>query len=459
MRTRQFMKNTSVTAVILLSLTLAHRALAANQYVQHNLVSDIPGVADQTDPNLTNPWGISMSASSPFWISNNHSGNATLYDGQGHAVPPASPIVVQIPLPAGGTSPAAPTGQVFNDTQAFVISGTPAVFIFATEDGTISGWNPAIDPRNAILLVDQSASGAVYKGLALATTDSGPMLYAANFNRGTIDVFDGNLSPVSNPGAFTDTNLPAGFAPFNVQRIGRRLYVTFAMQDDAKHDDVAGAGNGFVDIFDFNGRLQGRLISNGPLNSPWGMALAPANFGDFSNTLLVGNFGDGLINSFDSCSGQYLGPLRDSTGATITITGLWALTFGNGRSGGDANTLYFTAGIPGPDEVEDHGLFGNIQAMDPTSASDPATTSAAQPFVVNIANFAFSPAGITVPAGTQIQWTNQDNTAHTVTADNSGFKSGALDQNQMFSQTLAQPGTYPYHCSIHPFMKGQIIVK
>jgi uncharacterized protein (TIGR03118 family) len=405
------------------------------------------------DLNLVNPWGIALSATSPFWIPNNHSGTATVYDGQGHPAPSGKPIVVQIPTPLGVTSVAAPTGQVFNDTQAFNASGKPSVFIFATEDGTISGWNPSADPANAILLVDNSPWGAVYKGLALASTSAGPMLYAADFSQGTIDVFDANLAPVVNAGAFYDPNLPAGFAPFNIQRIGRKLYVTYAMQDDGRHDDVAGAGNGFIDIFDFNGHLLGRLVSNGPLNSPWGMALAPGNFGDFSNALLVGNFGDGTINAFDPCSGEYLGSLRDGSSSVITIAGLWGLTFGNGRGAGDANTLYFTAGTPGQGHVEDHGLFGSIQT------ADPASTSAPQPNPINIANFAFAPQSVSVAVGTQVQWTNQDGTAHTVTADDNRFGSKALDQNQTFSQTFNAPGTYSYHCSIHPFMKGMIVVK
>ena len=291
---RYLPRRTAMTAVLILSSTaLAPRAPGASQYVQHNLVSDIPGIADQTDPNLVNPWGISMSSTSPFWISNNHSGIASVYNGQGQPAPVGSSLLVRIPVPSGGTPPAAPTGQVFNDTTGFNVSGKPAAFIFASEDGTISGWNPSADPANAIILVDNSVSGAVYKGLAVANTNNGPMLYAANFNAATIDVFDSNLSPVPSTGAFNDPNLPAGFAPFNVQRIGRKLYVTYALQDNARHDDVAAPGNGFINVFDFTGNLLERLVTKGPLNSPWGLVLAPGNFGDFSNALLVGNFGDG----------------------------------------------------------------------------------------------------------------------------------------------------------------------
>jgi uncharacterized protein (TIGR03118 family) len=447
-------RRTALPAVlILLSAILQPSAKGANQYVQHNLASDVPGLADQTDPNLVNPWGISMSSTSPFWISNNHSGVTSVYDGQGKPAPTANPIVVKIPVPSGGNPPAAPTGQVFNDTQGFVVNGKPAPFIFVTEDGTISAWSPSADPANAILMVDNSAAGAVYKGVALANTSNGPMLYAANFNAATIDVFDGNFSPVISAGAFTDPNLPAGFAPFNVQRIGRKLYVTYAMQDAAKHDDVAGAGNGFVDVFDVAGNLVTRLVSNGSLNSPWGLALAPGNFGDFSNVLLVGNFGDGVINAFDPCSGEYLGTLQDGSGAKIIISGLWGLSFGNGRGAGDATTLYFTAGIAGSGNVEDHGLFGSI-AIAP--ASPPPSS---QPTAANINNFAFMPPILTIGAGTQVQWTNQDAAAHTVVADDASFRSNGLQRNETFSQAFSTPGTYSYHCSIHPFMKGKIIVQ
>jgi len=449
--------------MVLFLTALASNAAGANRYTQHNLVSDIPGTADQTDLGLVNPWGISLSSTSPFWISDNRSGLSTVYDGQGQPAPAASPLVVRIPVPSGDQQPATPTGQVFNDTTGFNVSGQPAAFIFATEDGTISGWSPTADRANSIVLVDNSSAGAVYKGLAVANTNNGPMLYAANFQAGTIDVFDANLTPVASVGAFTDPNLPAGFAPFNVQRIGRKLYVTYAMQDQAKHDDVSGAGNGFIDVFDFNGNLGGRLVSNGALNSPWGLAMAPGNFGDFSNALLVGNFGDGTINAFDPCSGEFLGSLPDSSGSVIRITGLWALSFGNGRGAGDANTLYFTAGIPGPGNIEDHGLFGSIQVADGAPPAQPQPTPAPpappQPTAATIMNFAFIPPTITIATGTPVQWTNQDGTAHTVVADDNRFRSDSLNQGQKFSQAFTAPGTYAYHCSIHPFMTGKVVVK
>jgi len=219
-------------------------------------------------------------------------------------------------------------------------------------------------------------------------------------------------------------------------------------------DGTAGPGNGFVDVFDFNGNLLTRLISNGNLNSPWGIALAPENFGDFSHALLVGNFGDGTINAYDPCSGDYLGTAGDSNGQVISIPGLWALRFGNGHDGGDANTLYFTAGITGSGALGDHGLFGSIQTADSVPAPPKPTSSA-----IDIRNFAFSPTPVTVPAGTQIIWTNQDGTGHTVVADDHRFGSQVLGQGQTFSQALTTPGSYSYHCSIHPFMKGRIVVQ
>ena len=234
-----------------------------------------------------------------------------------------------------------------------------AHFIFATEDGTIAAWTGG---TAASLKVDNSGSGAVYKGLAIGNNGSGNHLYAANFNSGTVDVFDASFAPVTVSGGFTDPNLPSGFAPFNIQNINGNLVVTFAKQDAAKHDDVAGPGNGFVDVFDANGVLLRRLVSNGPLDSPWGLALAPAGFGIFSGDLLVGNFGDGTINAFNPITGALLGHLTDLSGSPITIEGLWALLFGNGGNGGTADELFFTAGIPGTGAVEDHGLFGDLTA-------------------------------------------------------------------------------------------------
>ncbi len=331
-------------------------ARAQSAYVQHNLVSDVPGLADHNDPNLLNPWGIAFSATSPFWVSDNHTGRSTLYNSSGTP----QTLVVTIPPPASGTPPGAPTGIVFNSTTNFiVVSNTVARFIFATEDGTLSAWASG---ANAVLKVDNSASRAIYKGLALGNAGASNYLYAADFHNGKIDIVDGNFSPVTWAGSFTDPGIPAGFAPFGIESIGTNLWVTYAKQDPDKEDDVSGPGNGYVDIFDTSGNLVKRFASNGALDSPWGLAVAPAGFGRFAGHVLIGNFGDGTINAFDPATGAFVGPLANTNGVPIAIEGLWGLKFGNGGNGGDTNTLYFTAGIAAGGALEDHGLFGSIAA-------------------------------------------------------------------------------------------------
>src|SRR5258706_548003 len=308
----------ALSAVLLLAQQAAPRAHASQGfYQQTNLVSAVPGVARVTDPHLANAWGIVHRAPSPFWISDNGTGVSTLYNGAGTPFPPATPLVVTIPPP--GDSPAgttaAPTGVVFNGTAGFVVSNAigsgAAPFIFATEDGTISGWSPAVDLHNAIREVDKSP-GAVYKGLAIGSNASGTFLYATNFRAGTVDVFDSQFHQVSLAGSFSDPNLLPGYAPFGIANLGGNLYVTYALQNATKHDDVAGPAHGFVDIYDTNGNLIQRLVTRGRLNSPWGLAMAPANFGRFSNDLLVGNFGDGPIKAVDPPTGDFLGQLRDA---------------------------------------------------------------------------------------------------------------------------------------------------
>ena len=334
--------------------------LAQSAYQQHNLVSDIPGLAAVTDTNLVNPWGIATSSGSPFWVADNHTGLSTLYNSTGAI----QSLVVTIPPPAGGTNAAAPTGMIFNGTVDFVVtSGTsnaPAKFIFATEDGTISGWASG---ATAVLKVDNSVAGTVYKGLATGSVGTSNYLYATDFHGGTVNVYDANYAPAYLTGSFVDPTIPAGFAPFNIQNIGGSLYVTYAKQDADKHDDVGGPGNGFVDVFDTGGNLLRRLISNGALNSPWGLAIAPGGFGLFAGDLLVGNFADGRVNAFDPVSGAFLGTLKDASGNAIANPGLWGLKFGNGGNGGDTNTLYFAAGIAGDGAVEDHGLFGSLSVL------------------------------------------------------------------------------------------------
>jgi uncharacterized protein (TIGR03118 family) len=343
---------------------LEDRCVLSGAYLETNLVSDLPGVAINTDAHLVNPWGIAASSSSPFWIADNGTGLSTLYNGSGT---PQS-LVVTVPPPGGDMPPSAPTGIVFNGTTDFTVSSGGksggAAFIFATEDGTISGWSPTVDATHAILEVDNSSTGAVYKGLALGSNASGNLLFATNFNAGTVDVFDKNFKKVNLP--FADPKLPTGFAPFGIRNINGSLYVTYAEQDDDAHDDVAGPGNGFIDVFDTNGVLLRRLVSGGALNSPWGLALAPGNFGTFSNALLVGNFGDGLINAFDPTTGASLGQVQDVHGNAVHVDGLWGLAFGNGGSAGSTNTLFFTAGING----ERNGLFGSLQPSVTGSANE-----------------------------------------------------------------------------------------
>jgi uncharacterized protein (TIGR03118 family) len=333
----------------------------ANSYLIHNLVSDLPDTADFQDPNLVDPWGIATTATSPFWIGNNGTGTSTLYGTTGAAVA----LVVTIPTTAGPTGGAV-SGVIANSTTSFSIAdGKPASFIFCTEDGTISGWNGTVSPAGvATISVNNTKANSVFKGCVIGGTATAPVLYATDFHNGVVDMFDANFNPIAAPKAFVDPSIPAGYAPFNIATFNGKVYVTYALQDSAKHDDAPGAGHGYVDVFDGSGNLVTQLISKGLLNSPWGMQIAPANFGQFGGALLVANFGDGTINAYDPVKGTSLGTLNDSTGHTLSIPGLWALLFGNGGKGGDTSTLYFTAGSPGPygDPTETHGLFGSIQA-------------------------------------------------------------------------------------------------
>ena len=364
-----------------------------NVYVQHNIVSDVAGQADITDPNLANPWGMSQSATSPWWTSNHDKGNTTLYNG----TQIAAALVVVIPAAGSTSTPGTPTGQINGNGASWKLAsnGGASSFIFATEDGTISAWNGTVAPAGfAQIQVDNSKAGAVYKGLASNPSTTSPMLYAANFNSGKIDVFDGSFAPVTVPGGFTDPNLPAGLAPFNIQNIGGKLYVTYAKQDAAKKNDVSGAGNGAVNVFDLQGNMLQRIAAGGPLNSPWGVAIAPANWGAFGGALLVGNFGDGKINAFDLKTGNALGALQDATGKPIVIQGLWATIFGNGRTA-DNNTLYFTAG-PSFGDNKNHGLYGGIappsQITSIVNAASFAGGSIAPGEIVQINGFTVGPA-------------------------------------------------------------------
>jgi uncharacterized protein (TIGR03118 family) len=355
-----------------------------NRYAVTALVSDVPikNMSPTIDPVLRNAWGVAFTpAASPFWIADNASGCSTLYDGVGAKVA----LQVAIPLhdnsvpstacqPASAQTnppppaPAAPTGIVWNPTTSpttgFLVPGTniPASFIFDTEDGTISAWAGTIpDPSHAVIAFDNSASGAVYKGLVVGTNANGVFLFATNFNAGTVDVFgpadansNGQYVQVTTSGGFVDPNMPAGFAPFGIQNIDGNLFVTYAKLNAEKHDDVAGPGNGFVDIFDTDGHLLRRFASRGVLNSPWGITRASFAFGRFSGDILVGNFGNGKVNAFDS-TGDFLDTLRDGGHKPLVIDGLWTLILGGGRNS-NSDTLYFTAG---PND-ETNGLFGTI---------------------------------------------------------------------------------------------------
>jgi uncharacterized protein (TIGR03118 family) len=364
-----------VTLVAMAGLaTPAQAGIARGSYHQTNLVSDIAGLAPLQDKNLVNPWGLSSSPTSPIWVSDNNAGVTTLYTGAGQLVKPLGSPFVTIPAPDGGPG-GTPTGTVFNtvfsptSTDFVVTKGTmsaPSLFLFATEDGTVLGWNPGVGGTSATIAADRSLAtdsagdvGAVYKGLTNGSVGSNNYLYATNFRFGTVDVFDGQFHLQSWAGAFTDPSIPSDFAPFGIQNIGGLIYVTCAMQNSEKHDDVKGPGHGFVDVYSTSGTLLQRLASGGALNSPWGLASAPAGFGNFHGDILVGNFGDGKISAFTP-AGTFRGQLKSETSAPIQIDGLWGLRFGNGGNGGAVNSLFFAAGLDG----ETHGLFGKIDNVE-----------------------------------------------------------------------------------------------
>jgi uncharacterized protein (TIGR03118 family) len=316
-------------------------------FTAHALVADQAG-APYTDSHLVNGWGVAFNPSGFVWVADAGTASSTLYDGNGV---PQSLVV---------STPANPTGIVYNGSVDFVVgngvaSGT-SVFIFATEGGLIAGWSPGVDPNNAIVARDGSAAAKSYKGLALTSQAGAPFLYATDFHNGRVDVFDRNFTPVTTTGGFVDPALPAGYAPFGIQAIGNQLFVSFAQQDGAAADEVAGPGLGIVDVFDSSGTLLRRLVSGGALNAPWGMAMAPAGFGSFGGALLVANFGDGKINAYNATTGAMLGTLTQGNGAAIVIDGLWGIAFGTGINAQPTTTLFYAAG-PGD---EAHGAYGRI---------------------------------------------------------------------------------------------------
>jgi len=373
--------------VLSLSLFLLPALAQAQHYKQTNLVSDLAGMAPTVDPNLKNPWGLTRSpGGSPWWVGNNNSGTSTLFNGSGNPInifteaggAVGNFVVVPPPGFAPGTQ-STPTGVVFNGSPAdFILDkGTPAgksaIFIFATEDGTISGWNPGVNipsggnppSTNAVLEVDNSdkggPDGAVYKGATSGEIAGHRFLYVTNFRKARVEIYDTNFKPVRlGDDAFEAEEIPHGFAPFNIQNIGGTLFVTYAKQDAARHDDVAGDGLGFVEIFTPAGKHIGHLQHGDWFNAPWGVVWTTRDFGEFSNAILVGNFGSGRIAAFNGFTHKFIGFVKNPDDSILAIDGLWSLTFGNDANAGPANTLFFTAGI----NNETDGLFGTITPVD-----------------------------------------------------------------------------------------------
>jgi uncharacterized protein (TIGR03118 family) len=341
-------------------------AAFAQHYKQTNLVSDIAGMAPVHDPNLKNPWGLTRSNTSPWWVANNNSGTSTLYTGAGQIVPINGTGTVTIPPPKGskpGTL-ATPTGVVFNGspTDFLIAPGMSAHFIFVTEDGTISAWAGGQD---AVLQVDNSdngsSNGAVYKGATSADIEGKRFLYVTNFRSGKVEVYNTRFKRVHlDEDAFDDDSIPRGFAPFNVQNIGGSLVVTYAKQDAARHDPPQGETGGFVDIYTPQGKLITRLEHGDWFDAPWGVVWTPRDFGEYSNRILVGNFRSGWIAAFNGFTGKFIDFVRNPDNSLVTIDGVWSLTFGNDQTAGPATTLFFTAGI----NNENDGLFGTLTPVD-----------------------------------------------------------------------------------------------
>ena len=375
-------RNTGAVALLaaaaMMFTTEATMAQNTQHYLQTNLVSNQASLAPTRDANLVNPWGLARSSKGPWWVADNGTGLSTLYDGTGKVIP----LVVTIPSGNVSENPTgSPTGTVFNgDKTAFLLpNGKAAVFLFVTEDGTISGWNGG---TSSVVVVNRKMD-AVYKGATIATRMvngvSKSFLYAANFRSGKVDVYDSMFAPVALYGReageerdeedndrFTDEHLPRGYAPFNVQNLGGNIFVSFAKQDSARHDEVDGTGLGYVDVFSPAGKLLQRMQHGAWFNAPWGMAIAPSDFGAFSHDVLVGEFGSGQIAVFNPITGKFVGMLQDSKNMPITIDGLWALAPGNGATAGPATSMYFTAGI----DHEKNGLFGTLSAVENVQGND-----------------------------------------------------------------------------------------
>jgi uncharacterized protein (TIGR03118 family) len=373
---------------------LEDRSVPSAGFAATSLVSNIPGLAAHTDPHLLNAWGFYVTPLGQFRVAANGTGLAPLISANGTVTTPT----VVLPPPPGSPphSTSAPNGAVPNTTSDFVITfngqSAPAAAIFSTEDGTILASNSALSNRFGVVAADQSSTTAVYKGLAMGSSGGANYLYATDFRHGTVTVFDKNFAVHTFfAGQFTDPNPVAGFAPFNVLNVNGTLIVTYAKQDDAKHDDVAGAGNGFIDEFDTGGHFIKRLASGTAaggsltkLNSPWGMAVAPAGFGTLGGALLVGNFGDSHVSAFNLTSGSFIEQLKDTSGQPLVLDagitgaggdtkGLWGIGFGNGQGGAGAQSLFFAAG---PNDESD-GVFGVVNAVG--TPMTPAPAAAAQP--------------------------------------------------------------------------------
>jgi uncharacterized protein (TIGR03118 family) len=391
-------------------------AAVATPYVKTNLVSDQAGVALITDPALVNAWGIAMSPTSPFWVANNGTSTSTIYGGD-VAGSPFVKNALQVAVTGG-----APTGTVFNGTSGFVISsgsGTGAArFIWATEAGNIAGWSPNVPaPGSTTSVIAATHAGSVYKGLAIGNNGVSDFLYAADFGNNKIDVYSNTFVLTTLAGTFTDPTLPAGYGPFNIQNIGGTLYVAYAQINSMSGDEVTGPGLGYVSKFDTNGNFITRLISNGPLNAPWGLVIAPASFGTFGSALLVGNFGDGTINAFNATTGAFLGTLSGPSASPIVIDGLWAIVFGNGGGGGDVTKLYFASGPNG----ENNGLFGKLTVGTASTITPTATTirpTEGAPFSGAVAAFADSDGTGTYTA--TINWGDGNTTVGVVTSTGIG---------------------------------------
>ena len=334
----------------------APAADAAWTYDVDVLVSDGSVPADFTDPHLKNPWGVAFNPFGFNWVANNHTGSSTLYDGKGQA----NSLVVSIPG-VNGEEAGEPTGIVFSGGTDFVVTDGakrgPARFIFAGEDGTITGWSPEVNLNEAVVAVDRSGQEAAYFGLAIGGSGTGHRLYATNFHSGRVEIFDGTFKRVFLPGAFVDPRLPAGYAPFGIQNVNGDIVVTFAKRLPGEDDEATGKGLGIVDVFDADGHFISRVAAFGELNAPWGIALAPRSFGKFGGALLIGNFGDGTIHAYDMRDGTFLGKLHRPSGRVLRIDGLWGMAFGNGLLDQPTDTLYFAAGV----RDEKGGAYGAIR--------------------------------------------------------------------------------------------------